>query len=216
MLPPTLPLLKDEKFQKDREDYTGGKWTPEVLAKGRPEALVEMTTSYETMENFFLGDGKEWISGKEGPGLVDIEAAWLFTWLQGLPDALPSSFPSRFPKVFAWTKRFNEAVKAAAQKQGKPKTVKWNEAREIVKNSGWAEEEGKADGSDPSGFKKGTIVEVWPTDSGFNHKDKGQLVAIDEKEVVIRGEMEGGTAVRIHAPRHGFRVREVRNGESKI
>lgn len=133
-----------------------------------------------------------------------------------LPDALPSSFSSRFPAVFAWTKRFGIAIKVAKAQNGKPKTVKWDQAREIVKRSGWAEEEANVDANDPTGYKKGIVVEVWPVDSGVNHRDRGQLVGMDEKEVVVKSQMEDGTEVRVHAPRHGFRVREVRDRESKM
>lgn len=62
---------------------------------------------------------------------------------------------------------------------------------------------------DPSGLQKGDEVEVWPTDSGSNHRDRGRLVKLDGGEIVVQGRTGGGKTVRIHAPRHGFRVRKV-------
>ncbi|KUJ15754.1 uncharacterized protein LY89DRAFT_685698 [Mollisia scopiformis] len=218
LIPAEMPLLKDPKFQKDREEYTGFSWTPENVAKGRADALVEMRNTFENIERNFLADGREWIAGTKEPSLTDIEAVWLLHWLRGLPGALPPDVISKtqFPRTFAWVERFDGAAKAAAEKMGKPKTVKWPEVKGIVKGSEFAEVEASADGNDPSGYKKGTVVEVWPTDSGFSHRDRGTLVGLDWREIVIKSKMEDGTEVRVHAPRHGFRIKEVKDGETKL
>ena len=68
------------------------------------------------------------------------------------------------------------------------------------------------DEGDPSGLRKGEMVEVWPIDSGFSRKDRGRLVGLSTREVVIEGRTEDGKEVRIHAPRHGFRVRRAKEG----
>ncbi|KAE8454031.1 hypothetical protein EG329_007807 [Mollisiaceae sp. DMI_Dod_QoI] len=220
LLPASLPLLKDEKFRKDREDFTGTKWSEGGVERGRREAVVEMRNAFEMLERDFLGDGRVWIAGEdEGPTLMDIEAVWLVHWLVGLPGALPAEVFSKteFPMVFAWVERFDKATREAAKKLGKPKTVKGAEAREIMKKGGWMEEmEWVVQERDPSGLRKGMVVEVWPTDSGFNHKDRGVLVGLDWKEVVIESRMEDGNPVRIHAPRHGFRIREAKDGGAKL
>jgi len=75
--------------------------------------------------------------------------------------------------------------------------------------SEFAEEEGDVDVNDPTGLKKGDQVEVWPIDSGFTRKDRGALVGLDGREIVVDGRTEKGERVRIHAPRHGFRLRGV-------
>jgi hypothetical protein len=38
------------------------------------------------------------------------------------------------------------------------------------------------------------------------------LVGLSTREVVIEGRTEDGKEVRIHAPRHGFRVRRAKEG----
>ena len=76
-----------------------------------------------------------------------------------------------------------------------------------ISSSGFAEKEGEVDGNDPTGLKKGQEVEVWPVDSGFNHRDRGLLVALSTKEIVIESKTKAGETVRVHAPRHGFRLR---------
>ncbi|KAH6713170.1 hypothetical protein BKA61DRAFT_484311 [Leptodontidium sp. MPI-SDFR-AT-0119] len=215
LIPKELPLLRDERFRRDREDYTGTSWEVEAIERGRLEALVEMRNAFELMETTILADGREWVAGGEGVGMADIEAVWPFHWLTTLPGALPPPLisSSQFPKVFAWISRFDTDTRAAAKKAGKPKTIKGEEAVGIMQKAGFAEGElGVAEG-DPSGLKRGEWVEVWPTDSGSRHRDRGRLVGLSMREVVI--ETEGGEVggVRVHAPRHGFRVRRVEGGK---
>jgi glutathione S-transferase len=74
LIPSDIPLLKDPKFQKDREDYTGRSWSKASVEKGRPEALVEIRNAFEFLEGTVLADGREWVlGGGEGPALADIE-----------------------------------------------------------------------------------------------------------------------------------------------
>jgi hypothetical protein len=84
------------------------------------------------------------------------------------------------------------------------------EAAELVLGSDYHEPEGRVDEGDAlvqlQGLKKGQLVRVWPTDTGSNHKDLGELVGINHKEVVIEAKAEEGGSVRIHAQRHGFAV----------
>jgi hypothetical protein len=140
-------------------------------------------------------------------------AVWVPLWLKGLKGALPPGYISAntFPKIFAWFDRFFKVERAAAQKLGKPKTIKGTEALELSSSSDFAEGEGEVDSNDPSGLKKGQEIEVWPIDSGFMNKDQGKLVKLDGKEVVIERENKNGKNVRVHAPRHGFRVRAIAN-----
>jgi hypothetical protein len=146
---------------------------------------------------------------------VSMTAVWPFHWLRGLKGALPADYISaqNFPKVYAWVERFDQAVKAAAKKAGKPKTIKGPEALEIISSSEFAEAEGTVDETDPTGLKKGQEIEVWPIDSGFSRKDRGRFVKLDGAEIVIDGKTKDGLAVRIHAPRHGFRVRAMKGSK---
>lgn len=218
LIPSNMPLLKDPIFTKDREDYTGRSWSKENVEKMRPEALVEVKSAFEFLETTLLADGREWILKTSGPSLADIEAVWPFHWLTTLKGALPVDYISakHFPKVFAWIHRFDTAVKQAATNLGKPKSLKGAEALEQISKSEFAEPEGEVDSDDPTGLKKGQEIEVWPIDSGFSHKDKGKLVALSGAEIVIESKTENGQSVRVHTPRHGFRLRGVRNGGSNL
>lgn len=140
-------------------------------------------------------------------------AVWPFHWLTTLPGALPPSLISatQFPKLFAYIDRFNQAVKAAAANKA-PK-ISGPEVLSLISSAPalaasdvgvWSEE---AEGV-RSGLKQGDEVRLWPIDSGVKHKDYGTLVKLDGQEVVIERDLgEGGKGrIRIHAPRHGFRV----------
>ena len=213
LIPADLPLLRDPKFQRDRADFTGQRLTKETAAALRPEAVNEIRQVVELLETTLLADGRDWILKSDNPTLADIEAVWPLHWLTTLPGALPADQVSaaQFPKVFAWIQRFQGAVSAAKAAGPKPATVSGEEAEGLVTQSPFREEEGRVDAADGlatfHGLAKGTKVAVWPTDTGANHRDVGTLVALTPTEVVI--EPEDGGKVRVHAPRHGFRVRPV-------
>ena len=52
-------------------------------------------------------------------------------------------------------------------------------------------------------------MEVWPIETGFNHHNKGRLVALTSREVVIETQSRVGKEVRIHFPRINFRIQPV-------
>ena len=138
------------------------------------------------------------------------------------PDVIGAE---HFPKVFAWIERFRQVVenRKAKLRDGLIKTLTGEEAASgILGAPFWEEQAGDTvDHKDPvaaaEGLKKGMRVRLWPTDTGSLHKDMGNLVAFNKRETVIetRGE-DGGVLVRLHAPRHGFRVRRAEDGESRL
>jgi len=71
VIPSSLDLMKDPQFQKDREELWGRSWGKEEQDKLRPKGLADMRANFELLE-LTLGDGREWISGSEGPMMVDI------------------------------------------------------------------------------------------------------------------------------------------------
>lgn len=97
------------------------------------------------------------------------------------------------------------------------KSLTGEEAARIILGASFVEEGREdpvdVDEKDPvavaEDLKKGANVRVWPTDSGSLHKDSGVLVGFTRSETVIetRGG-DGEVLVRVHAPRHGFKVRK--------
>ncbi|KHN96989.1 Glutathione S-transferase, protein [Metarhizium album ARSEF 1941] len=219
LLPRDMPLLKDPAFQKDRAEFFGSQPRPDP----RHVALREVASVFGLLETTLLADGRDWVLGTPAPGLADIEAVWPLHWLAGVPGALPGDVfgPRAYPRVYAWIRRFEEAVRRARGRAGRPRTVGGEEAQRIILGSGYHEAEGRVDGGDPEvvalGLAKGDVVTVGPTDFGAARRDVGRLVGLDADEVVYETETETGAEagargrpVRVHAPRHGFRIHGVR------
>jgi glutathione S-transferase len=221
LMPTDLPLFKDPVFFKDRSDFIGGTMSKEGLERARPGALTAFANTFDFLETGLLADGRDWILKTKEPSLADIEAVWPFHWLAGMPGALPKDkfSPDTYPKVFAWIARFQAAVEAAKKREAKPRTLTGEEAARLVTQSGFNEADGVVDEGDALvatlGLKKGDMVTVFPTDTGRSGKDTGRLVSISSKEVVIEIEAEG-TALRVHAPRHGYKVQKSTAGQAKL
>ena len=77
-IPPNTPLMKDPKFTKDREDYTGRSWSQDSVRAMLPEGLTHIRDGFEFLENGLLADGREWILNTANPSLADIEG-WSLT-----------------------------------------------------------------------------------------------------------------------------------------
>ncbi|KAM7209168.1 hypothetical protein V8F20_000506 [Naviculisporaceae sp. PSN 640] len=240
LIPPTLPITRDPKFIADRAEFFGPPPASASSEKESgsayvPEALNDIKAYFQLLESTLLSDGRTWIlntPAKNGPSLADLEAIWPLHWLTTLPGALPKEYisPENFPKVFAWIKRFDGAVNAAKKKYKtlQSKIVKGDEAEGIIRSSAFYEPEvGSWDVNGQKepivkfhGLEKGkSLVEIWPADTGVKHRDLGVLVGINEEEVVIEkvrgdgngnGKLGGEGNVRVHAPRHGFRLRGVK------
>jgi len=214
-LPTDLPLLQDPAYYKDRGDYIGFDVTKESLIRNRADAIAELRGAFDFLEKTLLADGREWALGTDGPRLADIEAIWPFHWLTGLPGALPQETfsPVTYPKVYSWVARFQKAVSDAKKTYGRAKGISGEEAFRAITSSPYNEQPGAIDESDPvvaaEGLKRGTQVTIWPSDTGSSYKDTGKLVSINQTEVVFETLVpeSRSTAVRVHAPRHGFRVR---------
>lgn len=146
-------------------------------------------------------------------------AIWPFHWLRGMKGAIPDTLVSsaKHTKVYAWIDRFDEAIAAAKREAPKPTILKGAEAVKHVMQADFAELEGPIDGNDPLGLKKGQDVESWPSDTGFKHHDRGRLVSLTSKEVVLASQSKVGCKeVRIHHPRWNFRTRAVSGDGAKL
>lgn len=73
LIPPDMPLLKDPKFAKDREDFSGRPWSKEKILENRPEAMAHIRYAFNLLETTLLADDREWILKTDKPSLADIE-----------------------------------------------------------------------------------------------------------------------------------------------
>lgn len=72
-IPPEMPLMKDPKFTKDREDYMGRSWELESIKAMRPEALTHIRDAFVFLETGLLADGRQWVLKTEKASMADIE-----------------------------------------------------------------------------------------------------------------------------------------------
>jgi glutathione S-transferase len=75
LLPLDIPLMRDPKFQRDRQQFNGRSWDSAQIAKNRPEAAAHIRDAFEFLETTLLADGRDWILKTEKPSLADIEGA---------------------------------------------------------------------------------------------------------------------------------------------
>jgi glutathione S-transferase len=73
LIPTSMPLLRDEKFTKDREQYTGRSWSATAIEAMRPEAVPDVKRNFAFLEKTLLADRRQWILGTDGPTLADIQ-----------------------------------------------------------------------------------------------------------------------------------------------
>jgi len=207
--------MKDAKFVADRQEFSGRAWSQESVRKNRPAALVHIREAFRLVEETILSDGRKWVLGEEGPSMCDVEGVWVFHWLVGFGKGGMESVITKeqFPKTWAWVGRFDEEIKRL-KKVVKVGKVVLAEVEEGIAKGGFVDEDVKeVDKKDPLGLKVGEEVEMWPVDSGFKQKDRGRLVGLTGKEAVIEKKTGKGEAIRIHAPRWGFRLQKVNDAK---
>ena len=228
--------MTDSKFTNYRENFSGRPWSKDALEPGRPESVANMRSCFDLLETTLLADGRDWILKTDKPSLADIEgwllnnlvpksselifmiAIWPIDWLVELKSSMPASVVSekQFPKVCAWIQRFRATLEAAKSAGPAPVSLKGPEAVKLIISSEFAEPNGGVSENDPLSFREGTEVEIYPTDSGFMHHDRGRLVTPTPKEATVASRSRvGGREVRIHAPRTGFTVTKVGGGSAE-
>lgn len=70
VLPPAF--FKNEKFIKDRQEFTGRPFSAAVMEKLRPEALMYVRDAFSVLEDL-LSDDREWLLNTPKPSLCDVE-----------------------------------------------------------------------------------------------------------------------------------------------
>ncbi|KAL2843006.1 hypothetical protein BJX68DRAFT_257564 [Aspergillus pseudodeflectus] len=208
VLLPTTPLIRNEDFLKDRADMAGGGPSmnfADVVQATRPDAIVAVKNAIEFLETTLLVDGREWLAKTDAPGRGDVETAWALSWLFSTPGAVPEEHisPQLFPKVFAWVERFQKAVAAAQKSLPTITTLSGEQVADLLGKAASDHTSDVIEADDPLVQANG--FQVWPIDSGSRHKTVGQLVGLTSQEITIET-TEGEVAVRVHAPRKGFRV----------
>jgi hypothetical protein len=211
-IPSNFPLLRDEKFQKDRAGFFFQPSFNRMEVKlVRPEGIVNLRHLFDVLEGLFE-DGREWVGGTKQPTLADLEGLWPLDWF--IMDLQPSReyfSESIYPKVYGWRRRFRAVLEEAKfSRKEKAVRIKGEQAARIVTGSEFTDGELVVDGDDPLKLKAGMMVELFPLDGGgYSHQDRGRLVKLTKDEVAIAVQAKSGEEVRVHAPRWQFRVKAI-------
>ncbi|KAF2642935.1 hypothetical protein P280DRAFT_547185 [Massarina eburnea CBS 473.64] len=202
-------FLQDEVFLDDRERLMGMRFTVEGMEKNRPDGVQHLRQVFELFETTFLEDGRRWVLGGEGPSLADLDAGWPLCWLVEDPlmkGALPREMVNEevYPRTFAWVRRFMGEVE---RMKGEVGNVGRLEGREVVERVFGAEKVGETEflEGDALGLSRGDEVEVFPSDYGQAHKDRGAVVGLTTKKIVIRN----AKGLHLHFPRWNFRINKI-------
>jgi glutathione S-transferase len=208
------PMALEPRFIEDRSEMMNAPFNADTLTAIRPEALAHARWFLDRVENALLGDGRPYLLG-DSPGLADVHTVWTWHWLFGMLPAFEEKdivTPDQYPRAFAWVERFTRYIDGLRGKQGGPETISSQQGYDTIFQSDFFEPGGNIDPLDPLKLEMGQLVELWPIDSGFNHHDKGSLVAIGVREVVIKSEVPSGDGhLRLHFPRINFRIRAVQD-----
>ncbi|KAL1297894.1 hypothetical protein AAFC00_006412 [Neodothiora populina] len=207
-------LDSDPNFVADRKDYMSpAPFDPSEMIKARPESMTYLRSACEMLETMFLADGRNWILGsKKGPSVVDIEAVFPL-YLAFLVWGAPSEvIQATCPKTYAWILRFHQAVTdASGSSAPKPKSLTGEEVKKRILDESAPESDETyisamgIDETDSTGLTYGQMVEVWPTDTGSNSRQRGKLVGLSPDEVCVRNEM----GIFVHFPRWNYGVEPV-------
>ncbi|OCT45830.1 glutathione S-transferase [Cladophialophora carrionii] len=221
LIPPTAEVMHDKEWLQDRTNMTGRKFDIETLKQGRAESLSHVRMYFNQMEHELLADGRQYLLATKEPTLADVHAIWTFDWaLQEkghMFEYLEKEVigEDQFPRTFAYVNRFRRSMAKKEEQNGIPEALSSTDAVKRILASDFFEKEGTIDPRDPLKLRKGQLVEIWPVESGFTHHDKGELVSIGVKEVVISSRPNVGEGrLRLHFPRVNFRIKPVE--ESKL
>ncbi|KAJ9658689.1 hypothetical protein H2198_003567 [Neophaeococcomyces mojaviensis] len=212
-IPTSFPIMSDKNFIDDRQALWGREWTKDHQDSLRAEALVVLRSNMEFLENDLLSDGQDFING-HSPTLSDIHAGWIFTWLADMPGALDDHIFSQklFPKTYAWFERYKAVIAKAVkdmEASGSVRQLDGDAAVKEILEGPFGEKQVWVDQQDPTGLKEGDYVNGWPTDTGFSHRDSGNLVGLTTQEVIISSKASNGAEVRVHHPRWNFAVEKM-------
>ncbi|KAF2105076.1 glutathione s-transferase-related protein-like protein [Rhizodiscina lignyota] len=216
LISPDAKLVQDPSWLEDRYQLSGFRFSKEAMEQIRPDALAAARMHLDIVENMLLGDGREWISGGEEPGLADVHVGWPFDWMlrdpekMGMKHAYPELLnEQKYPKMFAWIDRLNRFMEEKRKEQGELKMLSSDEAVKLIENSSLFEhEELDIVEWDPTGLKKGAEVDLFATDvpNGFQNRDTGELIGLTAGRVTVKAKTKDGIDVRIHYPRINIKI----------
>ncbi|KDQ64297.1 hypothetical protein JAAARDRAFT_144871 [Jaapia argillacea MUCL 33604] len=215
-----LPYNKfPAEFVKDRGEWLGKPIDVQKLIDAQPH-IASTLSSHLTLLEEQLSDGREWLFDTESPGLGDLSAHFVYSWIQYFRALKGVLDPDHFPASIAWIARMTAYLSSSEKSNAAPfEKITGEKAAEIVTSSPF--EDPSVVGFDTIeatrlGLVQGNEVSVAPDDSGKDVLTYGILVGLSREEVVLETRGTVGSAVRCHFPRLNFIVRSVGEGKSKL
>ncbi|KAG5366185.1 hypothetical protein CJU89_0599 [Yarrowia sp. B02] len=224
LFPPEFSAAAMPAFAKDRADYLSAEIGKDVDPAIKTQAKIEMQQLADTIENFHLRDGRDFLLGDKFSA-ADGEYAWIplfLIFIGGLEQA--GVTPEVFPKFFAWIDRVQSVAEDLQSSNPNVTEEPHNEAvARIIKGGNAGDfplsEKLVHDENNILGVKKGEVVSVVPLDTGKNHPTKGTVFGVNRYKIVIEVPSPGSPKegiesgkVRVHFPLKGYRVQK----ESKL
>lgn len=97
---------------------------------------------------------------------------WVLNWFLHDLNPMEEVFgEDRYPKVHAWVRRYRNELDVARARVRKSISLGGADAVKFIVSSDFSDRDTMVDESDPLRLKKGTMVELFPTDGGgFTHQ----------------------------------------------
>jgi glutathione S-transferase len=184
-----------DPFLKDRQ-YLFGDFDWDGTRRDSTHARSQFRAHAGLIERQ-LADGRRYLTG-DLPGLADIQA-YAFAWMARayVADAA-SALLGAFAHLNAWEERMR------AIGDGKRSATTADHAFAIAR-SARSSTESEVDAADPTGLRRGDLIEVAPDDTRRGSV-RGELVLLRSDEVALRRHDALCGDVVVHFPRLGYRI----------
>lgn len=183
-----------KEMKEDRHAFTNGLFDAERFDKDQPALRAAFHANMAMIEHA-LRDQRAFVTG-DTPDIADF-ALYHPLWFVRM-NFRDMDFLADYPATTAWFDRMK------AFGQGKPVAIDAKEALAIAKAAEPAAIE-RRPSKDPSGCQPGDPVRVVANDYGRDPVE-GELLAIDDRHIVIHRHDAGVGNIHIHFPRLGFDV----------
>ena len=176
--------------------YFGPDYDLDQVAADLAHSVAQLRGHFQVVEES-LQDGRPFLFG-ESPGLADALCYYLAWFVAGRYDA-GTALLARYVRLSRWSERMR------AIGHGRAEDLAAAEALRVAAGS----QPDAAPTAEPiadQGLSPGAVVLVTPDGEGGDPSVAGELVAANDREIVIRRDTADLGPVAVHFPRLGFRI----------
>lgn len=201
LFPNTHPAFQNKDFIADRQELLDRPFSPEAMGKARPFSLSKFRAYLNIIEKDFLKGDKRFFLGGAQPSTADIHVfPGVNSVINGHKGCEPEVSRHDFPKVYQWADDVNAHLTQAPP----PEQVSWEQAKGVLLAPPKHEfaKFVHHDEKNALGLREGQNVTVTPVDTGKNHPQRGELVAVNDEQVCIRNPSK----LLMHFPQIGYAI----------